>query len=124
MEPTAVQPGKPAAVKPATTPMKSPAAMSGIGHLWLNNSGSKQQCRCGMPENPSEVRRDPLSVAWFVNHSFRNRAAGPRGSRAQLLPDIRLPFMCASAFGGSNWRIDNLERRFEDFLFCDGQEHG
>src|SRR5215469_8298673 len=38
---------EPAAVKPSTPPVKSPAATAaiiGIGHLWLNNSGSKQQC--------------------------------------------------------------------------------
>jgi hypothetical protein len=33
---------EPAGMKPPTTAVKSPAstaAMSGIGHLWLNNSG-------------------------------------------------------------------------------------
>jgi len=39
-KPAAVEPSKPAAMKPSTPA----AAMSGIGHLWLNNGGSKQQC--------------------------------------------------------------------------------
>jgi len=46
---------EPAAVENPSIAVRSPAstaAMSGIGHLWLNNSGNKQQCRCGTPENP------------------------------------------------------------------------
>lgn len=45
--PTAMETMEPAAVKPSTPAAKSPAAtvaISGIGHLWLNNGGSKQQC--------------------------------------------------------------------------------
>ena len=83
VEPTAVQPGKPAAVKPATTPMKSPAAMSGIGHLWLNNSGSKQQCRCGMPENPSDGPPGPV-IGSLVRQSLlpKPRCGSARQPRA------------------------------------------
>ena len=36
----------PAGVKPAATAVNSPPVMSGIGHLWVNDSGSqKQYCR-------------------------------------------------------------------------------
>ena len=38
---------EPAALKPSASAVKSPAATAaiiGIDHLWLNNSGSKQQC--------------------------------------------------------------------------------
>jgi hypothetical protein len=35
---------EPAAVKPSTPAVKSPVAVIGIGHLWLSNGGSKQQC--------------------------------------------------------------------------------
>jgi hypothetical protein len=46
--PTAMETMEPAAVKCSTPPpAKSPAAtvaIRGIGHLWLNNGGSKQQC--------------------------------------------------------------------------------
>ena len=54
--------------------MKSPAAMSGIGHLWLNNSGSKQQCRCGMPDNPSEGPPGPV-IGSLVHQSLLPKPA-------------------------------------------------
>ena len=44
---------EPAAVKSAATAMKSPPVMSGIGHLWVNDSGSKKQYRRDTPESPS-----------------------------------------------------------------------
>src|SRR5438045_9493333 len=45
----------PAPVKSAATAVKSPPVMSGIGHLWVNDSGSKKQYRRrGTPESPSD----------------------------------------------------------------------
>jgi hypothetical protein len=54
---------------PSTTAAKSPAAIIGIGHLWLNNGSSKQQCCTA--ENSSDRYR-----GWF--RIFRTLAsAGP-----------------------------------------------
>src|SRR5215472_2986009 len=91
----------PAAVKPTAIPVKSPPVMSGIGHRWMNDSGSKKQYRRGTPErSPNGL---PGSVINRLIHRPipPNRATGPPSSRAQLLPNLG-SCMWASAFSVSN----------------------
>jgi hypothetical protein len=57
--------------------MKSPPGMSGIGHLWVNDSGSKKQYRCGTPEGPSDGLPGTVISGLIHDQSFRNRAARP-----------------------------------------------
>ena len=72
----------PAAVKPTAIPVKSPPVMSGIGHRWMNESGSKEQYRRGTPEcSPNGL--PGIVITRLIHRPISpNRAAAPWISRA------------------------------------------
>src|SRR5262249_3532690 len=68
-----VYPSDPEPAVKMTKTMVEPTAIIGIGHLWLNNRGSKQQCRGGGPESACDS--PPVSGTSLLHRAFRSTPA-------------------------------------------------